>query len=137
MPDGLSIDDSEILELAADLAKVPEGAGRGIVQAVEVSSRNIKDSWRDALKGSETVPLGPNAITYDLHGMASGSLALGGSSSVVGEIGPSLDSAQGPIVGILEEGSATETPRGFGAHALAEELVGFEAGLAKAVGDVL
>ncbi len=146
MPDGITCDNSEFMNYATDLDHVPDGAGLNIIKAVHVSSRNIKDGWREQLEGSETIPHGSRAISYDINGSAvadsaldllAGATGLTGRSEIVSEIGPRLNSSQGPIVGIVETGTPTIAPRGYGAYQLEAEIPGFEAGLAKAVGDVL
>ncbi len=142
MADGVQLDNGDFMSFTRDLEHVPADAGANVVTATEISARNIKDSWREAWSGSEHLPGAERSITYDMFGTASAAgrlagAAYGGASSVSAEIGPSLDIGQGPVVGLVEEGTATVAPRGYGAHALAEEIAGYEAGLGKAVGDVL
>lgn len=146
MPDGITCDNSEFMNYATALDHVPEGAGRNIVKAVHVSSRNIKDGWREQLEGAKNIPHGSRAISYDINGSAvadsaidllAGATSLTGRSEIVSEIGPRLSSLQGSIVGLVEMGTPTIAPRGYGTYQLEAEIPGFEAGLAKAVGEVL
>lgn len=98
---GIEFDFTEMDALIADLGEVPAKARRNVRQAVEVTSRRIKDDWRGAAKA----PSGrhargyPNAIDYDIEVVGDGVLA---------EIGPNLGRNQGQL-GFLEEG-VDQTP---------------------------
>lgn len=127
MADGLSIDFSDILKLAADLGDVPKTAGRNIRKAVEVTARHVKDDWREPLQGSALLPRGPYSISYDIKGTG---------RSVEAEIGPELK-GQGALIGMLEYGTPSTGPTGYGAKALQQNQDDFEKGLLKAIGDVL
>lgn len=130
MPD-IRIDNREILALAAALTEVPAGAGKFVRKAVEVTARNVKDEWRNRLKGSPTVPQGPYSVSYDMRGGE----ALRG-DTISAEIGPVLGSHQASIVGILEVGDAAHVPaRGFGLAALKDNEQDFETGLTRALAD--
>lgn len=135
---GIQIDFSAIDKLAADLGKVPENAGRHITSAVEVTARDIKDSWKQKLEGSEYFAATPKSISYDLgtsgqsllrEALNSGAGELANASTA--EIGATLG-GQGSLVGILEYGSPHLAPRGYGAAALKESEAKFAERLAKA-----
>lgn len=124
-------DFSELDKLAADLGEVPKHAGKFIRKAVEVTARNVKESWRKPLQGSVTLPQGAASISYDLKG----SEAIRG-SEISAEIGPELV-GQGPLVGMLEYGTITSGPTGYGHQALLENEQDFVDGLGKALGDAM
>jgi len=125
MADNLKFDFSDVLKLAADLGQVPDNAGPNIRKAVEVTARNVKDTWRDSLKGSKHIPRGPSSVSYDIKGES----ALSG-SSVTAEIGPTVGAGGvGGLVGMLEYGTPTSGPTGFGARALQENEGDFQRGL--------
>jgi hypothetical protein len=134
MPDGFSMDFSELDKLAADLGDAPRDAGKRIRQATEITARKIKDAWKDKLKGTEGVPHGAYTITYDLDAKP------GQDSSVItAEIGAETGRAQAPIVTVIEFGAPGNNlaPRGYGAGALQENQADFEKGLEIAIGEVL
>jgi hypothetical protein len=131
MSDGVSADFSGLDKLAADLGTVPKNAGKKVAKAVEVGARNVKDGWRSKIEGSRGVSHGAASISYDLEGEAS----LTG-STVSAEIGPELK-GQGPIVGLIEMGTPTLSPRGYGLAALHEEQEDFEHGLDIAIDQAL
>lgn len=135
---GEFVDYSDVTDLVADLRSVPFDTGENIVKAHEVSAVKIRDSWREKLSGSETVPQGAQSVTYDMG--ANESLLRdvltgrpGRASEVYTEIGPELDRPQGPIVGMLEYGTPNTAPRGFGAEALRENEDDFARGIDLAV----
>lgn len=141
MADGISLDFSDVVKLAASLGKVADNAGEEIRKAVEVTARRVKDDWRDPLKGSQHLPGGAASVTYslgssgesflrDVFNSGSGELA----NAVTAEIGPELK-GQGPLVGMLEYGTPTTGARGFGAAALEKNQGDFEKGLTKALED--
>jgi len=141
MPDSISFNFDEIYKLAADLGKVSANAGPKIVAATEVTARHVKDSWRQKLTGANYLPYAAKSISYDLgstgqslirEAFNSGSFNL--ANAVVAEIGPDLG-GQGSLVGIVEYGSPTLAPRGYGAAALQENMDDFQKGLEKAVLD--
>jgi len=129
--DGVSADNSELDRLVADLGSVPKHAGRNVTKALEVGARNVKDGWREKISHSRGVPHGAASISYDIEGDAS----VAG-STVSAEIGPELE-GQGPIVGLIEMGTVTLAPHGYGLAALKEEQPDFEKGLDKAIDDAL
>lgn len=132
MSDDIKIDTSAIDKLAADLGTAPDGIGVNAKKALQVAAGNVKSGWRDRLQGSAYVPKGPYSISYDLTGDASETR-----SELSAEIGPTLSSSQGAIVGLLEMGAPHTAPRGFGLAALADEVPDFEHGLEKAIDDTL
>lgn len=99
-----SFDFTEVDALAADLGDVPAKAIRNVRKAVEVTSRNVKDDWRNLSKGmsGRHAKAYPNAITYELTELADG---------IVSDIGPELDRNQGAL-GFLEEGVAGQNTGG-------------------------
>lgn len=139
MADQEFVDFSELDELVADLRGVPFESGENLRKAVEVSARNVRDSWREKLHGSRSVPRGPRSVTYDMTANESylrqALLGNAGASEVVAEIGPEIGvpGGQGAIVGMLEYGTPTTAPRGFGLESLRENEEDFERGVRMAV----
>lgn len=127
----IDFDFSEVTALAADLSKAAAIAPVKVRQAVEVTARRVKDDWREPLNGSEYLPAGAAAVTYELKGSA----GVGG-SAISAEIGPELR-GQGPLVGMLEYGTPNTGARGYGAEALRRNQDDFERGILKAVEDAL
>jgi hypothetical protein len=125
--DGIQFDYSDLAKLAADLGDAPEKAGPNIMKAVEVTARNVKDAWRDRLKGATKLPKAASTISYDIEGDG---------KTVTAEIGPQ-NRGQGSLVGKTEFGSPGLAPRGYGHKALQDNEKDFERGLEKAIGDVL
>ena len=123
-----SVDFSELSRLAADLGAVPKTSGPKIRQALEVTSRKVKDAWRDKLKGSSTLPGLPGAVSYEVA-----TFQGFGASVFQSEIGFDRDKSQGRLGSISEYGSINNPPRGFGHAALQENADDFEAGLAIAI----
>ncbi len=97
-------DFSEVDALGVDLGEVPAKALRNVGKALEVTSRNMKDDWRNLSKGmsGRHAKAYPNAITYELTQLADG---------IVSDIGPELDRNQGAL-GFLEEGVAGQNTGG-------------------------
>lgn len=126
---GIGFDFSAVLKLAADLGEVPDKAGPNIRKAVEVTARKVKDDWRNEVAGSNLAPGGERAISYDLKG---GNAIRG--SEITAEIGPELGGA-GSLVGLVEYGTVTSGPRGYGAAALERNIPDFQTGLEKAIED--
>lgn len=126
MTDFIDIDFSDINQLAADLGKVPDNAGRKIRQAVEITARNVKKTWADKLKGEPGLPHGSRSITYDLS-----STQAFGVSVLKAEIGAERGRMQAPIVVVNEFGAPgnNSAPRGYGAGALIENAPDLEEGL--------
>ena len=132
MADGVSFDFSEFDKLLADLDAAPGKTAENVIRHLDRMGKKVQDDWREPLKGSSTVPGGAGAVTYDIRGSAS---VLLGKSAVEAEVGPVLR-GQGPIVGMLEDGTPNTGPRGFGLQALKKNEDAFADGIQKA-GDVL
>ena len=120
---GIEWDFSEITKLAADLGEVPKNAGKRVRQAVEVSARKVKDSWRAPLQGS-VISGAAASISYDIIGGE----AISG-SSITADIGPELG-GPGSLVAATEEGfGGRQGPTGYGAAALQQNQAEFQKGL--------
>ena len=122
-----TFDFSELSKLAADLGEVPAKVQRNVRTAVEVTARHVKDDWRKPLSQSEYVPRGAYAVSYDV---------TSGPQGVAAEIGP-VTGGPGALVGMLEYGTPTTPPTGYGHAALQKNEEDFIKGLAIAAGDIL
>jgi len=131
MPD--DADFSEILKLARDIGQVPANSGERLRQATEITSRRIKDAWREKLSGSEQLKHLPRAVDYDL---GSG-VTRGGGGEITSEIGFDKARTQGPLGSISEYGTPRTPGRGFGAASLAENEEDFERGVEQAIDESL
>jgi hypothetical protein len=131
MSDGISIDASALDKLVADLGKVPDGAGKNLRKAVEVGARNVKEGWRGRLKGASHASGAAATVSYDMKG---GEAIRG--SEISAEIGPELK-GQGPIAGLIEMGTPTLSPRGYGLAALQDEAPDLEKGVEIAIDQAL
>jgi len=131
MPANASFDFSEVSRLVADITEAPAGARDNIRKATEVTARKIKDSWRDKLKGSATLPALPYAVTYDVTSENSPT------APIDGEIGFDKDRNQGPLGNISEFGTPKTAPRGFGLASLNENADDFEKGIEIAIDQAL
>lgn len=120
-------DFSEIDKLAADITDAAD-ALPNIKKAVSVTAFKVKESWRDRLKGSDTLPALPYAINYDVK--------VAG-DSVEAEIGFDKSKKQGALGNISEFGSINNPPRGFGLASLEENQGDFETGIHRAIDDTL
>lgn len=127
MSDGMSFDFSELSKLTADI-DMAANVGPFAKKAVQVTARNVKDAWRDKLKGSETLPALPYAVSYDTSVQ---------DGTITAEIGFDLSKAQGPLGGISEYGTPTTPPRGYGHGALEENQADFKHGLEQAAADAM
>lgn len=123
MSDGLSFDFAQIDKLAVDIAEVTALSAINVEKAVTVTARNVKDAWRDKLKGSQTLPALPYAVNYDVN------VTPGATSSIDAEIGFDKDKNQGPLGNISEFGTPKTAPRGFGLASLHENEADFEKGI--------
>jgi len=126
-------DFSEMLKLARDIGQVPANSGERLRQAVEVTSRGIKDTWSEKLQGSERLARLPRAIDYEL---GSG-VTRGGGGEITSEIGFDKGRTQGPLGSISEYGTPRTPGRGFGAASLAENEEDFERGVEQAIDESL
>lgn len=127
-----NFDFSELDRLAADLGDVPAGTEENIEAAITISSRKVEGAWRGKLRGSETLPGLPNAVTFDVTRFTGFGVSLFQS-----EIGFDKSIRQGPLGNISEFGSINNPPRGFGHAALQENEADFQHGLEIAIGDAL
>lgn len=89
-------------------------AGPEIGRVVERGAFNIKKDWRQRWSGLHHLRRIPYSITYDVEYRIAG-------QTVSAEIGPDLNKPQGPLGGILEDGSPTSAPHPGGLPALATE----------------
>lgn len=128
MSDGMSFDFSELDELAADLGRVPDKAGPNVEKAMHVTSGKIRQTWREKLARSRTLPGLPGALSWDVTADAS----LTG-SVIRSEIGFDKNRYQGPLGNISEYGTPTVTGRGFGLASLHENEADFQRGLEIAI----
>lgn len=115
----INFDFSELDKLAADLGDVSRKIRPNVVKALTVTARNVKDAWREPLKGSAQVPGGDRTISYDVTVTADG---------VEAEVGPELGGI-GAIVGMLEYGTPSTGPTGYGHAALQRNEADFIKGL--------
>lgn len=119
----------DLYSLAADLTGVPEDANRRVKKAIEVTSRSIKDDWREGaeISGSYAKTYAPS-ISYDLH-------FPGG--AIESEIGPVLGRTPGAGAGFLEEapGGVDGPPTHAGRDALEANEDDFYRGLEIALYD--
>jgi hypothetical protein len=122
-----TFDFSELSKLAADLGEVPAKVTANAKKAVEVTSRHVKDDWREPLSQSESVPRGAQSVSYDISV---------GSEGITGEVGP-VTGGPGSLVGMLEYGTPTTPPTGYGHAALQKNEADFIRGLEIAAGDIL
>ena len=125
-------DFSELDRLAADLGEVPAKSGPLIRKALEVTSRYVRDSWRDKLKGSISFKHLPGAVTYDIA-----TFKGFGASIFQAEIGFDKDRPQGALGTFSEFGKPGQPPMGFGHASLLENQDDFQKGINLAIGDAL
>ncbi len=114
-----TFDFSELDALAADLGKVSTEMRSNVRKAVEVTARHVKDDWKEQLEGSEHVPGGARSISYDIAEFP---------GSIEAEVGPSVG-GPGALVGMLEYGTPTVGPTGYGHGALQKNEADFVKGL--------
>lgn len=128
MPDSMEFDFSELDTLAATLAGAADGVEDFINPAFHKTSRNIRDSWRDKLAGSEMLPHLGRAITWQVNKSR---------GAVSAEIGPERGRQQAAFAHLSEFGSTNNPGRGYGLRALEENTDDFIHGLNEAVSDAL
>jgi len=133
MPDGFTIDASQLHTLAASIGEVPAASGKFYRAAVEVTARNTRDTARENATGMAHAPAFPYSITYDLEG--SGNRATG--SNLRAEIGPDKDLPQGALGNLIEFGSINNPPQGIMHGALQANEADFERGIERATNDAL
>lgn len=122
-----SFDFSDISKLAADLGEVPEKLHRNVLSAVKVTALKTKRDWQEPLKGSASIPGGARSISYDIKTSRDG---------VSAEIGPEIG-GPGALVGMLEYGTPSTGPTGYGHAALQKNEADFVKGILLATEDVL
>jgi len=134
MPDGFTVDDSELRLFAVQLGEVGANAGRYIRSAVEISARKVDDLWTKTAKGQLGTRGYPFTISYDI------SVFNGfGASVIQAEIGPDKERGQGALGNLIEFGGDTngglDSRRGAGEAALERVEDDFVKGLAIALDD--
>ena len=115
----INVDFSELSQLAADLGDVPSRMRTNVRKAIEVTARHVRDDWRQPLQGSQSVSGGDKSVSYDIKS---------GSDGTEAEIGPELGGI-GSVVGMLEYGTPTVGPTGYGHAALQKNEADFIKGL--------
>jgi hypothetical protein len=132
MTDGVKFDFSELNQLAADLGAAPKNIGPYLHQAIETTSRHIKNDWNQRLYKKGHAKLTGHSITYDIEAKA------GVVSQIKSEIGPVKGAGvQAGVVLLLEYGSIRNRPHREGAQALKNNIPDFEKGIADAGKDAL
>ena len=131
---GLEFDFTDLLQLGDDLERAPESLPRRVRQAVEVTSRNVKDSARGKVRGRKLLGQAAAAIDYELTGSS------GDVSGISAEIGYQKGGV-GDLGNLVEFGAPGGThpigPGGELQDALAENADDLEQGVTKAVSDAL
>ena len=122
-----TFDFSELSKLAADLGNATANVQKNARIAVEVTARHVKDDWRKPLSQSEFIPRGAHTVSYDV---------TAGPEGITAEIGPVLG-GPGALVGMLEYGTPTTPPTGYGHAALQKNEADFIKGLQIAAGEIL
>lgn len=125
----MSDDFSELFELAADISSAPAKANRNVKKAIEFTSVEIKNDWRQGAEVSGSYARSyPASISYDLH-------YPGG--AIESEIGPVLGKTPGAGAGFLEEapGGVDGPPHHAGRDALEANEEDFYRGLEIAIFD--
>lgn len=127
MPD---FDFSELNKLAADLGEVPRKAIPLVRMAVEVTARNIKDSWKPEAKVSGGARAYSSSIDYEME--------LDTNGVIGASIGPNLD-RPGGMWGLLEDapGGVLSAPQHAGRRAAKKNEADFVKGLLQAGEDAL
>jgi hypothetical protein len=123
-------DFTQLNALAADLGEVPRKMIPLVRQAVEVTARNIKDSWKPDAKVAGSAKRYPSSIDYTMK--------LDADSSIGADIGPNLDRTGGGW-GFLEDapGGVLSAPQHAGRKAAKKNEADFVKGLLQAGEDAL
>lgn len=124
-------------ELARDLGRLSSPQVVEAVQAaVTVSAHRVKDAWNGRLYRDGHASRTGRSISYDVGVARDFSLwqtdALQGpdSATIVAEVGPKRGAGkQAGVVRLLENGSATNAPHGYGTASLQENEADFDHGL--------
>jgi hypothetical protein len=124
----IDFDYSELERLVADMEEAPRAVIPNVVKAIEVTAFKMKGSWRAAaqrLNGRGHAKRYPAAVDYEM--------ILNRNGEIGADIGPDPTKSQGTL-GILEDapGGVRSTPQRSRDKAIAENIVDFERGLAKA-----
>lgn len=129
---GIDFNYAELNALAADIAKAPAAAKRDIPKALHVTSRKVRDGWREKLSGSPGLSQVAPTINYDIK-----TATVFGTGAFESEIGADRSRGSAKLANISEFGTPFHPPRGFGLAALQEQVADFEKGLGLAAGDIL
>ncbi|MGW8430934.1 hypothetical protein ACWGJ9_07395 [Curtobacterium citreum] len=124
--------EDELRQLARDLGQVPAGTGPKLRQAIEVTSRKIKDQIKSDYNGSRNLPHAGGSISYDIEGTGSNQYG----TQLESEIGPVLG-GQGSVVGIVDEGTSKTPGKKRIPKALADNAEDFDIGIQRAIDDAL
>lgn len=121
----ISVDATEVGQLAADLtAAAPRVQGEAL-RAVDRAAVQVKKTARDRVKGLAHAPAYPSSIGYDTRWDG---------AVYEAEIGPDKDKRQGALGNLLEYGSVNNPPVPHLGPALDAELPQLAAALARAAG---
>jgi len=130
--DGIEVDFSDVLKLAADLGEVPKNAGPRIRSAVEKTSVDVKNDSRESVSsGSASWKALPRAIDYTIKAEA------GSTSTITSEIGYSKGRGSGKLGNLREFGAPGKNlaPHNDLANALSKNQNDFQHGLEQALSD--
>lgn len=140
MPDGFSIDHSELDKLSVDVGDVPAASGKNLFAAVEVGATRIRDTARANAAGMAHAPAFPASITYDIgagYSLIRETFGGGGADSITAEIGPDKQRPQGALGNLIEYGSVNNPPQGILHGALQANEADIERGVEKAIDSAL
>ena len=90
-------DFSDVLDLAADLADLPDDIGREVPKVVKKALNNVKAETREGVSGHPSWKHIAGLVAYDMDGPTSGEVGY-------------ADVGQGELAGIYEFGSARRAP---------------------------
>lgn len=115
-------------ELLVVLNDAQRRAVKKAERIVGKGSLNIKADWRRRWKKLDSLHHLPYALGYDVTTVG---------TTITGEIGPPLDSPQGPLAHVLEEGTINNAAEPAGLPALEKEAPAFVAQVEKLAADLL
>jgi hypothetical protein len=115
-------------ELLSVLNSAQQQAVKKGKRIVGKGSLNIKNDWRRRWKKLDSLRHLPFALGYDVNTVG---------TTITGEIGPPLDSPQGGLAHVLEEGTINNPPQPAGLPALEKEAPMFVAQVEKLGIDLL
>lgn len=124
----MDFDFSELDSLAADIGEAPRKAQKNIRQAMEVTARNVKNSWKSKVTGARFLRDLSPTVSYDI---------TSGSDGVEAEVGFDRGRGQGKLGAVSEFGTPSSAPRLYGLAALEENQEDFMTGLGIAIEDAL